>query len=79
MESNYSFELLDADTLHRIDQLIFDGSILSAIIEVRRAFNIESIKEATELHYARYTVLIQSQPTTFKEPNPQLYWKNFHS
>lgn len=79
MESNHNFQQLDADALHKIDHLIYNGSILLAIMEIRRAFNIESIKEATELHYARYTVLIQSQPTAFKEPNPELYWKDFHS
>ena len=79
MESTQNFEQLDADVLHKIDQLIYDGSILLAIIEIRRAFNIESIKDATELHYARYTTLLQSQPAAFKEPNPKLYWEGFYS
>lgn len=79
MESNHNFEQLDADILHKIDQLIFDGSILLAIMEVRRAFNIESLRDAMELHYARYTALKQSQPAAFKEPNPKLYWEGFYS
>jgi hypothetical protein len=78
MESTQNFDLLDSITRDKIDQLIYDGSILLAIIEIRRAFNIESLKDATEIHFARYTSLKQNNATTFKEPNPEIYWKGFH-